>query len=159
MYRLAEYTIALPPLRERTTDVGYLAQRFLEEAGVELRRPVQGIAPGALSLLAKQPWPGNVRELRNLVRRAVLQSNDAVVSEALVRSLLVRPAAAPKSVPPLEERSLKEIGDTAAREAERVAICATLEATLGNKAQAARLLRTDYKTLHNRIRDLGIRQR
>ena len=52
-FRLAQYTIALPPLRQRPEDIAYLAQRFLEEASVELRRPVQQIVPAALELLQR----------------------------------------------------------------------------------------------------------
>jgi DNA-binding NtrC family response regulator len=55
--------------------------------------------------------------------------------------------------------SLKETADHAAREAERRAICDTLRATRGNKAEAARALRTDYKTLHTKMKNLGIRAR
>jgi two-component system nitrogen regulation response regulator GlnG len=55
--------------------------------------------------------------------------------------------------------SLKEAADTAAREAERNVICETLRATRGNKSEAARTLRTDYKTLHVKMKNLGIRAR
>ncbi|MBA3464117.1 MAG: sigma-54-dependent Fis family transcriptional regulator [Deltaproteobacteria bacterium] len=75
-FRLAQYTITLPALRERPADIAHLVQRFMTEASVELRRPVHEIAPDALTLLEKQPWPGNVRELRNVVRQAVLTRED-----------------------------------------------------------------------------------
>jgi DNA-binding NtrC family response regulator len=66
-FRLAQYTITLPPLRERLEDIGYLAQRFAEEVGIELRRPIESIVPEGIELLRGQHWPGNVRELRNVV--------------------------------------------------------------------------------------------
>jgi len=69
-FRLAQYTISLPPLRERPGDIGHLAQRFMEEASVELRRPVHQLAPDAIAALARHDWPGNVRELRNAIRQA-----------------------------------------------------------------------------------------
>ncbi|HXC65104.1 MAG TPA: sigma-54 dependent transcriptional regulator, partial [bacterium] len=72
-FRLAEFKVSIPALRERPDDIGPLAQRFLEETGVELRRPVRGLEPEALALLQAHPWPGNVRELRNVIRQAVLQ--------------------------------------------------------------------------------------
>jgi len=70
-FRLAQYTIRLPPLRERTGDIAYLTERFLEEASIELRRPVQAIGPDSLELLRRHTWPGNVRELRNAIEYAV----------------------------------------------------------------------------------------
>jgi DNA-binding NtrC family response regulator len=59
----------------------------------------------------------------------------------------------------MEGRSLAEVADEAARDAERRLIAETLRATRGNKAQAARSLRTDYKTLHTKMKKLGIRAR
>jgi DNA-binding NtrC family response regulator len=84
-FRLAQYTISLPPLRERPEDVPHLAQRFLQEVSVELRRPVHGLSVEALASLRAHPWPGNVRELRNVIRQAVLQSKDAIVQRPLVQ--------------------------------------------------------------------------
>jgi len=73
-FRLAQYAIRLPALRERPDDIEYLARRFMMEASIELRRPMQTIVPAALDLLRRHTWPGNVRELRNVVRQAVLQT-------------------------------------------------------------------------------------
>lgn len=91
--RLAEHVIAVPALRERREDIPYLAQRFLEEVRVELRRPLLGIAPEALSVLASYDWPGNVRELRNVVRQAVLESNELTLRAPAIAKHLVLDAA------------------------------------------------------------------
>jgi two-component system response regulator HydG len=120
-FRLAQYTIALPPLRERPEDVSHLAERFMREVSVELRRPMQGIAPDALG------------------------SSDA------------RPAVPAAPRPP--GQSLKDVADQAAREAERQAITEALKAAQGNKSEAARALKTDFKTLHVKMKNLGIRAR
>jgi DNA-binding NtrC family response regulator len=159
-FRLAQYTIALPPLRKRVTDILYLAQRFLDEAAIELRRPVQGIAPDALALLQKHSWPGNVRELRNLVRQAVLESEEITIRRDIVRKLLGKAAKA--TIPPTamtQARSLREIASSAATDAEMRAIRDALQTARGNKSQAARALRTDFKTLHIKMKQLGIRGR
>jgi DNA-binding NtrC family response regulator len=162
-FRLAQYTISLPPLRERPADIAYLAQRFLEEASVELRRPVQRVLPEALELLALHGWPGNVRELRNVIRHAVLQTNDLVIRRDLVRSVLGKAnasvAAGAGIGPGIAGRTLREIAVEAAEAAERQAICETLRATRGNKSQAAKALKTDYKTLYVKLKHLGIRAR
>jgi DNA-binding NtrC family response regulator len=165
-FRLAQYTITLPPLRARPADIAYLVARFIAEATVELRCPIHEVAPDALALLEKHAWPGNVRELRNVVRRLVLEAKGGVVGRALVARFLGRDrasstssAAAATSVKATAGRSLKEVATEAARAAERELICDTLRETQGNKSRAARALQTDYKTLHLKLKSLGIRAR
>ncbi len=158
-FRLAQYTITLAPLRARRADVEPLALRFMEEASLELRRPVREISREALLRLEAYAWPGNVRELRNVVRRAVLEAEAHVISESLVASFIEEGSTDLAQARPLSERSLKEIADDAAKTAERHAIIETLRSTGGNKSQAARALRTDYKTLHLKMKNLGINAR
>jgi DNA-binding NtrC family response regulator len=159
-YRLAQYTIALPPLRDRRADVAYLARRFLDEASIELRRPVREIAPDALADLERHAWPGNVRELRNVVRQAVIRSKDLVLRRDVLRAVMGKPKV--KAAPAAGSgfaTSLKEIAEEAARAAEKQAICEALRVTQGNKSKAARALKTDYKTLHLKMQRLGVRAR
>ena len=159
-FRLAQYTITLPPLRERATDIASLAARFLEESSVELRRPVRSIDADAIELLEAQAWPGNVRELRNVVRQAVLRSTGLVIQKEHLRALCGKARKLSAAAPtPLPNTSLKDVASEAAAAAERRAICETLRVTHGNKSEAARALRTDYKTLHVKIKKLGIRAR
>ena len=157
-FRLAQYTIALPPLRERRADIAHLAARFLDEVGVELRRPVQSVAPDALALLERHAWPGNVRELRNVIRQAVLETDGGVLERGAIARFIGagRKAERPGHAP---GRSLKETAVAAAHEAERQLICDTLRATNGNQARTARALQTDYKTLYTKMKSLGIRAR
>jgi len=157
-FRLAQYTISIPALRDRPADIPHLANRFLAEASVELRRPVQQIMPSALDLLVAHPWTGNVRELHNVIRQAVLKSRELMIGEGVVRDLLrsrgvVRQVvgAAPPGL------SLREVAAAAADAAERGAITEALRSVQGNKSRAARALRTDYKTLHLKMKRLGIR--
>jgi DNA-binding NtrC family response regulator len=159
-FRLAQYTIALPPLRQRPEDIAYLAQRFLDEASVELRKPVRQLVPAAIEMLRRHDWPGNVGELRNVVRQAVLRSDGLAIRPADLRALLTStPTRAAGAINGTPVQSLKEIAAEASRVAEREAICDVLRATKGNRSQAANLLRTDYKTLLRKIRHLGIRVR
>jgi len=157
-FRLAQYTITLPPLRRRPDDIPFLAHRFLDEASVELRRPVDTIVPDALELLVRHPWPGNVRELRNVIRQAVLHTTDLAIRAEVIRPVLTasEPAAAIEPAP-ASAASLKGVAEQAARAAERRTICDMLRVTKGNKSEAARTLRTDYKTLHLKMKALGIR--
>ena len=155
-YRLAQYTISVPPLRDRLEDVDYLSQRFLHEASIELRRPVETISPEALALLRQHEWPGNVRELRNVIRQAVLKTRDMTLHASDVRAALGAPAAAAPTAAGAPTQSLRATADQAAKAAERGAIIETLRLTSGNKSQAAKMLQTDYKTLHLKMKQLGI---
>ena len=156
-FRLAQYAIRLPPLRERTEDVPFLTQRFVDEAATDLRHPIESIAPAALDALTGHGWPGNVRELRNVVRQAVLQTPGLVLQADTVRAVIgeVRRGSVPEPAQ-IAGGSLREIAISAAADAERQAIRGALRAASGNKAAAARALKTDYKTLHLKIKNLGI---
>ena len=160
-FRLAQYTIAVPPLRDRIEDVEYLTHRFMNDVSVELRKPVQAIVPEAIELLRQHAWPGNVRELQNVVRKAVLETGGLEIRPEAIRSALGSVAASVATVTrkPAGGRSLREIAGEAAHAAEREAICAELRGSGGNKAEAARVLRTDYKTLHVKMKQFGIRAR
>src|SRR5439155_24728888 len=76
-FRLNEFGITLPPLRERD-DILHLANEFLPEAGMELGRPCRRISEAAAQTLLRYHWPGNVRELRNVIRRAILLASDMI---------------------------------------------------------------------------------
>ena len=156
-FRLAQYTIRLPPLRERADDLPYLAERFVEEAATELRRPVQAITPAAIERLRGHDWPGNVRELRNVVRQAVLHADGFAVQAADI-AFDRRAAVAPR-IGGTAGASLRETARAAAAAAERQAIVEALGASGGNKSRAAKALATDYKTLHVKMKQLGIRAR
>ena len=160
-FRLNEFGISLPPLRERD-DILHLANEFLPEASMELGRPCRKISEAAAQVLLRYPWPGNVRELRNVIRRAILLASDVIEPQHL-SVLPVDPSAATalRGAPaPLDsalgDSSLKEIAEAAAADAERRAIHRVLQATSGNKSEAARLLRTDYKTLYLKMKQYGI---
>lgn len=158
-YRLNEFVISLPPLRERHEDILPLARRFLTEASMEFGRPVRDIAEEGARRLLAYPWPGNVRELRNVIRQAVLLASDLIGPEHLMALTAENAPAHSRETPiPAPARlSLRERADLAAALAEQQAIRQALQATRGNKSEAARLLRTDYKTLHLKMKRHGIR--
>jgi two-component system nitrogen regulation response regulator GlnG len=156
-YRLNEFTITLPALRERAEDILYLANRFLAEAGLEFGRPIDGISDDAAQLLVQYPWPGNVRQLRSIIRQAVLLSRDGIQSEHLLglcaESFATSPVADSDEAP--AGRSLKAIAAAAAADAERRAIGQALKVTKGNKSAVARLLGINYKTLLLKVKRYG----
>jgi len=155
-YRLNEFAITLPPLRERD-NILHLANEFLPEAGMELGRPCRKISEAAAQVLLRYHWPGNVRELRNVIRRAVLLAADVIEPAHLSVIPVDSPAtAALREAPAPGDCSLKEIADAAAAQAEQDAIRRVLQLTSGNKSEAARLLRTDYKTLYLKLKQYRI---
>src|SRR5467141_3687496 len=155
-YRLNEFAITLPPLRERD-DILHLANEFLPEASMELGRPCRKISEAAAQVLLRYHWPGNVRELRNVIRRAILLASDVIEPAHLsVIPVDSPPTAALREELALGGCSLKETADAAAAHAEQHAIRRVLQATGGNKSEAARLLRTAYKTLYRKMKQYGI---
>lgn len=159
-YRLSEFNITVPPLRERREDIIHLTNRFLKATNTELNKKVRGFSDSALSTLLSDPWSGNVRELRSVVRRAVLQAGDLIEPEHLTvgrSDTIIGPEVAPVvGDASWEGLSLKEIARRSTICVERRALIQVLRRTKGNKAEAARILQIDYKTIHTKIKQYGI---
>jgi DNA-binding NtrC family response regulator len=155
-YRLNEFVINLPPLRERD-DILQLANEFVEEASSELGSPCRPISEAAAQVLLHHPWPGNVRQLRNVIRRASLLASDRIDPEHLSFFTVDAYSLTGHSAQPSPEgSSLQEIGEAAAADAERRAIHRVLRFTRGNKSEAARYLKTDYRTLYLKMKQYDI---
>ncbi|MFH0826090.1 MAG: sigma-54 dependent transcriptional regulator [Pseudomonadota bacterium] len=159
-YRLSEFTIHIPPLRERQEDTIHIATRILKATNIELAKDVRGFSDAALDLLRRHPWQGNVRELRASVRRAVLQAHDMISATDLI---LESPFSVESECAPQQNNmdvdglSLKEIVRRSTMNVERHALIEALRKTGGNKAKAARLLQIDYTTIHAKIKQYGIK--
>jgi len=158
-HRLNEFGIAVPPLRERREDIPVLAHHFFELTNRELKKKVGGFSEAAAEALLDYRWPGNVRELRNVIRRAVLLAEKDIEPRHL--GLLGPQASA--DLHPLDSEQvldgsipLREMVRHAVEVMERAVLARALRQTGGNKAQAARLLQVDYKTIHTKIRTYGI---
>jgi len=157
-HRLNEFSIEIPPLRERIEDIEHLALRFVAMTNRELHKHVT-LSRAALETLLLYPWPGNVRELRNDIRRAVLQARTEILPEHLSLSHAHPGARLPFSDNGVKfdgTISLKQIVHEATADVERKVLLQVLQQTQGNKAKAARLLRVDYKTIHGKIKNYGI---
>jgi two-component system, NtrC family, response regulator AtoC len=138
-HRLNVFPIAMPPLRERGTDIELLAQHFLDNLNKK-ESTTKSFAPGTIAALYGHSWPGNVRELKNYVQRAYILA-DEVIDENLAPASV----AAPESAPLLTVR----VGTTL-DEVSRRLIEATL-AECGSKRKAADMLGISLKTLYNRL--------
>ena len=148
-YRLAAYEIAVPPLRQRRSDIPLLVEHFRQRENVAA--PSQEV----LDRFAAHDWPGNVRELEQVIRRTVIDSgglNDGEAAARALRAIAPRPAA---EATPVEKT---DNGDdlVSLDEAERRHILVVLKATSGNQTQAAYILGIERKTLARKIKRLGI---
>ena len=163
-FRINVVEIALPPLRERREDIPLLTEHFLKRQQAAARRPaVTALSAETLQLFATYDWPGNVRELENIVKRVVVLGDERAAHEVIERRQITvpaRPQAAEVGAPAAAQAegasrltSLKDIGRTAAREAERVAILDMLERTRWNRKEAAEILGISYKALLYKIKD------
>jgi len=158
-YRLAEFVITVPSLRERKEDIPYLAKRFLDRANEELNKEVKGFSQDALDVLFNYAWPGNVRQLRSTIRRATLLADGMINEQHLDLKRVPVPGLAftPRvDGIPWKGLSLKEIVERSTSAVEREVIGQVLKTTRGNKAKAARLLQVDYKTIHEKVKKLGL---
>ncbi len=158
-YRLNEFSIAVPPLRERKEDIPYLAKRFLDSANTELNKSVKDLSEAGLEALFRYNWPGNVRQLRAAIRRAVLLADEVITEKHLDLNRVPVPGLAftPKvDGMPWANYSFREILQQSLISVEREVITQTLRYTGGNKARAARMLHIDYKTIHTKVKQLGI---
>ncbi len=144
-YRLAVFTIELPSLRERTSDIPLLAQHFVTAFGRKHGAPAEGVREATLDLLRRYPWPGNVRELKNIIERAVVLADGPWLEDRHF------PPYVRESRLPGSGDLVFEVGSTTLESAERELILKTLEKAGNNKAEAARLLGLDVKTIRNKL--------
>jgi DNA-binding NtrC family response regulator len=152
-FRLSEFNINIPPLRDRTDDIPYLARNFMLEVGAELNKPMREISVDAMEQLRRYSWPGNVRELKNVMRRAVLIAESDVITAAHLE-FLIGSGYGSKIYAPLLQRELPTLN---LKDLEQIAIKRALELTSGNKTEAASLLNIDYSTLHRKIKQEGLK--
>jgi Nif-specific regulatory protein len=147
-YRLNVYSIYLPPLRERKTDIPLLADHFVEKHAAGHGKDVRRIATSAIDMLMSYHWPGNVRELENCIERAILVCDGGAIHA--------------HHLPPTLQTA--EVSGTLARQSLREALDAyekdlvqdSLKSARGNRAKAARLLHTTERILGYAVRKHGI---
>jgi len=158
-HRFNEFSINLPPLRNRRTDIPAFAEFFLEKTNEELDKDVKGFEEDVIQMFMNYSWPGNLREFRNVVRRAVLLTQtDLISSRTLPWEITnVNPLTAvqepDRSAPATTMTFKREIGlKGAASKAEYEAIMNVLKEVKFNKKKAAEVLNIDRKTLYNKLK-------
>lgn len=149
-FRLNEFHLDLPPLRERREDIPIFVQYFIKEANKELEKNVEKVSPFVLEKLLCHSWPGNVRELRNVIRRAVLlNTNNTISSINIPDEITDLPDSTSGSSESLS------IGDST-KALEKELILKALNEAGGNKSKAAKLLNMNERTFYRKIKNLGI---
>lgn len=139
-HRINEFSIEVPPLRDRVEDLEEFAYHFLKQANAELGKDVKRISNEALDIMKQYQWDGNLRELRNVIRRATLFAENNEISADNLPVLKNKTQKAPE----VEDMALQP-GD------EKEQILAALKKARGNKTVAAKLLQIDRKTLYNKM--------
>ncbi len=148
-YRLNVLRLHLPPLRERVEDIALLTTRFIDHGNRRHGTEVEGLSNESRQALDSYPWPGNVRELRNVIERGVVLAKTGRIGKEHLPLFLREPGVSSKEMIALP------LGTTVA-DAERELILKTLEQTGNNKAEAARWLGVDVKTIRNKLKSYGL---
>ncbi len=143
-YRLNVFTIYVPPLRERKSDIPLLANYFVKKYSRAMAKPISEISPEAMDVLVRFDWPGNIRELENAIERAMVVGKP--------------PSILPENLPfrLTEKNHMPRSGSLAAME--KIHIAAVLEQNNWNITRSADVLEIDRVTLYNKINKYGLRK-
>ncbi|MBM3214860.1 sigma-54-dependent Fis family transcriptional regulator [Candidatus Poribacteria bacterium] len=178
-HRLCVATLQMPPLRERVEDIPILAHAFLRQFATAADKPIRGFTARTLRLLERCPWSGNVRELKNAVEAMVVSAEGDMLDLPDLPDWLVASGRQAESSddPDAHRGEPRDAGQVIStesdadrndpkrahvfvgmtmREIEREAIRATLHATNGNRAEAARILDIGRRTLFRKIKELAL---
>lgn len=134
-HRLAQFTLSVPPLRERVNDIAPLARHFLAQHDRSLT-----ISPSAIALLEAQAWPGNIRELRNVITKAAVLAQTKEISAADL-PITVSSGGIPESAAATNLESI-----------EKRAILKALDASRGHQQRAAAQLGISRRTLNRKLK-------
>lgn len=183
-YRLNDYTIRIPPLRERPEDLPLLVDHFLQRLGGELNKTIDVVEPRAMEVMAEYSWPGNIRELQSAIKHAVVQATGSVI---VVENLppAVRESATrgrsgvagnahqegagstspPRGDPSFDlakfvahryEQGTTNLYEEAVRNVERSLLLDVLARERNNLTQAARVLGISRTTLRSKLSSHGV---
>jgi DNA-binding NtrC family response regulator len=168
-FRLSVIPVRIPALRERKQDIPALAYRFASRTAQELKRPFEGIAPDAMTMLHGYDWPGNVRELQHVVERAMIMSSAPVLEARAFEGMRAGGSSRPTPAAGTLMAELAGNGSAGAAggeplpdgaivltslnigEAEATLIERALAVTRGNRTRAAELLGMSVRTLRNKL--------
>ena len=153
-YRINVVSIAIPPLRERMSDIKPLSEMFLQKCAKENERSISGFTDDATKKMLEYPWPGNVRELENAIERAVvLASPETGVID--VKDLPPNVQNPPAVNPIISEDQVLPLKE-AMKDPERRIIETALRANKWNRQKTAKMLQVNRTTLFNKMKKYGL---
>ncbi len=158
-HRFNEFSINLPPLRERNDDILVFAGFFLENANTELGKNIEGFSPEVEKIFLDYNWPGNLREMNNIIKRAaLLTSKDTITIETLPQEIIFQSKFNLIEDEKDNNRSVKNAPDlkSVALHAEYEKILEVLRKVNFNKSKAAIALNIDRKTLYNKMKTFNL---
>lgn len=153
-HRINEFSVTVPPLRERKEDIEEFCYHFIKQANDELGKNVQVVAAEALEVLKQQDWHGNLRELRNVIRRSVLFATDNMLRKDNLPEFPKNIKT--QNVNKVNVSDVQTENFVLTKSNEKEQILAALNQARGNKTIAAKLLQIDRKTLYNKMHLYGI---
>ena len=161
-HRFNEFSIYIPPLRERGSDIMLLADHFLKLANQELGRNVTTFSPEVVECFMNYRWQGNIREMKNVVRRATLltEGNEIMMKALPLEISNFKMPVYDYSHNNTDQPEVKENKHdlkNAALEAEYETILKVLREVNFNKTKAAEILNIDRKTLYNKMKAINIK--
>ena len=175
-YRINVFSIILPTLQERKEDIPLLALHFLNQFNPIFGKKIKDISEESMKLLINYSWPGNVRELQNVIQQAIIMAEDTILPEhlpfytkgdkagadpAFAKNLVGADLVSARTeegerIKLAESVSLKEMINRFSKNTERRIILEVLKRTNWNRAEAARLLKINYKTLYLKIKEYNL---
>lgn len=150
-FRLAAFTVIVPPLRERLADIPLLVNHFLKMFATEMAIETPVLSGEALSALMAYPFPGNVRELKNIIERALIESGGGEIRPEHLHFVHLREATAAPLPPTDSDINYAKSLPLNLQQAEAILIRRALEQANGNRTEAAQLLGITRKTLYNKM--------
>lgn len=152
-YLLNIVTINIPPLRERMGDIPPLISHFLKVYKKKQNKIIDGVSEDALDILSNYHWPGNIDELKNVIQKAVVLTQDRVISKNDLLESIVKYDRVEK----VEENGVFIPIGTKLEEMEKELIKKTLSHAHGNREKTARILGTSERTLYRKIDEYGLK--
>lgn len=152
-HRLKVVTVALPRLTERNQDIPLLIEHFIKQFTKRHNKQIKSMSTAARRRLIAFDWPGNVRQLRNVIESMVVVDYDGVLDMDDLPSEL---SAAAEPVAPPASSNLGQLVGKPLTDVERLFIAETLQATGGNREEAARMLGIGERTLYRKIKEFGL---
>jgi DNA-binding NtrC family response regulator len=153
-YRLKVMVVEMPPLRDRLEDILLLSNLFIEENNREYNKNIKGFSEEAKKLMIQYSWPGNVRELRNVIERAmILTDQEMITPKHLPFELKQTEKIIPKDVEP---EALEITSDMSLENMEKMHLSNVLKRLEWNKSKASKFLGISRATLRAKIKKYGL---